>query len=148
MDAAELKLIAEWLEAAGLHSIEISGPGHGVRIVMAKDDDAPAPPIEDGAQASSPEVSEPGAILAPGPGVFLAAHPSRSTPFVHPADIVKRGGIAGLLKIGRICVPVTAPRDGVVGLLLAEPGALVGFGTPLMQFHPAAPMPEPAQGKD
>jgi acetyl-CoA carboxylase biotin carboxyl carrier protein len=75
-------------------------------------------------------------VVAECPGVFLTAHPVHSGPLVAPGDRVRPGDIVGLLKIGRLLTPVTAPREGIVTRVAAAPGTLVEFGTRLVEIQP------------
>jgi acetyl-CoA carboxylase biotin carboxyl carrier protein len=129
MEVAELRQIIAWAEAAGLSSLEISGPGHNVRLLLAGG----------AVQTAHDGMAEPAAaagtiIAAHVTGIFLAGHPMRSAPFVRPGDAVKAGDVLGLLKIGQIYAPVAAPQDGVVRRVLAETGTLCGYGTKLLEI--------------
>jgi acetyl-CoA carboxylase biotin carboxyl carrier protein len=49
---------------------------------------------------------------------------------------VRAGQTLGLLQIGALLLPVTAPHDGAVVGTLVPHGAAVGYGTPLLQLQP------------
>lgn len=67
-------------------------------------------------------------------GRFLQAHPWRTKPFVEIGQRVTADEIVGIVQVGCLYVPVTAPADGVVEAILAESGALVGYGSPLFRL--------------
>ena len=74
---------------------------------------------------------------SPGIGVFLHAHP------LHDDAAGRRRRPRGArarrsacCRIGALLLPVPAPRDGIVAALVAQDGALVGYGDPLFDFLP------------
>ncbi len=71
-------------------------------------------------------------------GVFLTQHPLRAAPLAQSGQRVSRGDVVALLCIDALYLPVTAPRDGVIGELLAGPGDLVGYGTALFRLSNAS----------
>ena len=72
------------------------------------------------------------------PRVFVATHPWRTKPFVEPGQAVEAGAIVGLVRIGRLYVPVLSPAAGIVDSIVAEAGATVGYGTPIVSLRSAA----------
>jgi acetyl-CoA carboxylase biotin carboxyl carrier protein len=137
LQASELKQIAEWLQAAGLSSIEVSGPNGSVRLTVANGENGSAPEggPSDHAGFEHPSADQSiTAVKAETVGIFLDTHPMRSTPIVQPGDRVKAGDIVGLIAIGRIYAPVTAPGDGCVVRFLVESGTLVDFGAPILEI--------------
>ena len=73
-------------------------------------------------------------IPSPSVGVFRRAHPLRTAPLAEPGRTVTAGDPVGLLQIGALLVHVAAPKDGIILAVLAEDGATVGYGTPLLRF--------------
>jgi len=146
----ELRQITSWLAAVGVEFIEISKPGTRVRLTLeqaacAGDASATehnvAPAVSAAANASvSKNSAQPQTVnvTASSAGIFLRMHPARSTPLVEAGAQVKPGDIVGLLLIAQLCVPVTAPIDGVVTRTLAAHGTTVGYGAPLLELSPAA----------
>lgn len=65
-------------------------------------------------------------------GVFLPAHPRRSGSALVPGDTVAAGAIVGFLQSGLTLVPVTSDSTGIVTAILARPGALLGYGAPVL----------------
>ena len=137
----ELRQITAWLEAAGVLSLEIRRPGAGLRLTLASRAGAAGPGLdvrEMPAASAAPDVPR-HVVKAPAVGVFRAAHPMRPAAFVQPGELVRAGRIVGLLRIGRVYLPVATAQAGVVGSLLTEPGTLVDFGTPLFEIRKAPP---------
>jgi acetyl-CoA carboxylase biotin carboxyl carrier protein len=134
MEIAEIEQLVRWLEEAGLDSIEIEGPSHGLRLRLqpeansASADEQPAVlgPLQDNAA----EI-----VTARGPGQFQDRHPAREKPFVRVGDSVRSGDILALVRTGPVYAPVTATRDGRIEQILAAAGDLVGFGSPLFRIR-------------
>lgn len=65
-------------------------------------------------------------------GHFRAAHPLTHIPTAAVGATVKAGDILGFVELEDALHPVIAPADGTVTALLAEDGALVGYGAALV----------------
>ena len=105
--------------------------------------EAPLPAVPSGRIAAAAHVPEDvqkqvTTVTASSVGIFLAAHPARTTPFVSVDAHVARGDVVGLLQIAQLCVPVLAPIDGRVLRVLAAHGDKVGYGTPLFVLAASA----------
>lgn len=147
VDLGEIRQIASWLAASGVTCIEVSGPGTMLRLEVEdrEDDDASrssrAYPstvaFAHAADEMQPFKSRTVTVTAKSVGVFLASHPARSTPLAAPGSRVAEGDTVGLLQISHLCLPVVAPRTGVVVRRLVAHGATVGYGTPLFDISPA-----------
>jgi acetyl-CoA carboxylase biotin carboxyl carrier protein len=134
MELAELRQIIAWAEAAGLRSLEISAPGRSLRLSLGSTEPA-ALAVTGREDTGGPAEAAATVIAAHVTGTFLAAHPMRSAPFVRPGDAVRAGDVLGLLKIGQIYAPVTAPQDGIVLRVLVETGTLADYGMPLLEIR-------------
>ncbi len=75
-------------------------------------------------------------VHAPSVGVFLHSHPLAATPLVRIGEHVGVGQTVGLLKIGPLLLPMTAPQTGIVDDIHVVDGLAVGYGTPLVDLHP------------
>ncbi|MBY3132801.1 acetyl-CoA carboxylase biotin carboxyl carrier protein [Rhizobium laguerreae] len=134
-DPATIALLTEALTAAGVDGLEISRPGGQLRIIVAG---------ERGGGINSTEATPPAPGLAPGSasavvkapmaGRFCVEHPTSATPQNLPRS-VSDADIVGFVGVGHILLPLRAGRSGVLTRLLAEPGALVGFGDPLFEIE-------------
>ncbi|WP_017968724.1 acetyl-CoA carboxylase biotin carboxyl carrier protein [Rhizobium leguminosarum] len=130
-DPATIAFLTEALTAAGVNGLEISQPGGQLRIIVAG---------ESGARIGSTEATPPApgsaaaVVKAPMAGRFCVEHPAASAA---PQDLprsVSDADIVGFVGVGHILLPLCAGRSGVLTRLLAEPGALVGFGDPLFEI--------------
>ncbi|MBY5356038.1 acetyl-CoA carboxylase [Rhizobium leguminosarum] len=130
-DPATIAFLTEALTAAGVNGLEISQPGGQLRLIVAG---------ESGARIGSTEATPPApgsaaaVVKAPMAGRFCVEHPAASAA---PQDLprsVSDADIVGFVGVGHILLPLCAGRSGVLTRLLAEPGALVGFGDPLFEI--------------
>ncbi|MBY5323377.1 acetyl-CoA carboxylase biotin carboxyl carrier protein [Rhizobium leguminosarum] len=134
-DPATIAFLTEALTAAGVNGLEISQPGGQLRIVVAG---------KGGARISSTEATPRAPGLAPGSasavvkapmaGRFCVEHPASATPQKLPRS-VSDADIVGFVGVGHILLPLRAGRSGILTRLIAEPGALVGFGDPLFEIE-------------
>ncbi|WP_128932269.1 acetyl-CoA carboxylase biotin carboxyl carrier protein [Bradyrhizobium zhanjiangense] len=127
-DIARLALI---LARSGVDTIEIEEPGQSLRLVVdtgprVAASPTPATPADDHSVIAKADVA----------GCFLAAHPWRDKPFVAPGQRIEAGATVGLVKIGLLYAPIVAPATGTVDAVIAEPGATVGYGTPIARIRP------------
>lgn len=126
----DVRQLSAWLEATDIALLDLQGPSehlclrrNGNRIEVAADD---------ASEAAGPL----SIVKAESVGVFLHEHPQRGEPLATPGTRVRTGQAVGLLQIGALLLPVTAPHDGTVEAMLAAPGAAVGYGTPLIELRP------------
>ncbi|NEJ30670.1 acetyl-CoA carboxylase [Rhizobium leguminosarum] len=131
-DPATIAFLTEALTAAGVNGLEISRPGGQLRIIVAG---------ERGTRISSTEATPPApgftsaVVKASMAGRFCVEHPaSHAVPQKLPRS-VSDADIVGFVGVGHILLPLRAGRSGVLTRLLAEPGALVGFGDPLFEIE-------------
>ncbi len=73
-------------------------------------------------------------IGAPATGAFSRHHPMATESA--PAE-VQEGDPVGYLVIDSVLSAVPAPANGRTGRQLAEDGRTVGYGDPVVEFHPA-----------
>ncbi|MWL91482.1 hypothetical protein [Cupriavidus sp. SW-Y-13] len=73
-------------------------------------------------------------IGATATGTFSRHHPMAAEPA--PTE-VQEGDPVGYLAIESVLSAVPAPTDGRTGRQLAEDGRTVGYGDPVVEFHPA-----------
>jgi acetyl-CoA carboxylase biotin carboxyl carrier protein len=148
VQVSELRQITSWLTEVDIEFVEISRPGATIRLTAEAEHRAvlrdPLPsPAPGGCTAAAVFVPEGvqkqvATVTANSVGIFLAAHPARTTPFVSVDSQVAKGDIVGLLQIAQLCVPVLAPIDGGVLRVLAAHGDKVGYGTPLFVLAASA----------
>lgn len=128
----EVQQLSAWLAATDIDLLELHGPqehlclrrdGGGQVVVV------PDRPLQDG--------PEPRAVAtAASVGVFLHGHPLRREPLASSGTAARAGQVLGLLQIGALLLPVTAPQDGIVRDMLVAQGTAVGYGTPLVELRP------------
>jgi len=136
IDTTEIERLAQILERSGVASIEIEENGQSLKLVM--ETGKPTAPSSMLVAPSGP-YHEPAIVAkADVAGIFIAAHPWREKPFVEPGQAIEAGAIVGLVKIGRLYVPVLSPAAGIVDSIVAEVGATVGYGTPIVSVRAAA----------
>jgi acetyl-CoA carboxylase biotin carboxyl carrier protein len=131
--------IAAWLAATDIDLLEVTGPDGSLRLQRGRDGAAvvaetgTAPPVA----ALVPSAERPDAAQAPIAGRFLHAHPLHDAPLASPGKRVKAGQPIGLVQVGALLLPVSAPRHGVVASMLAADGSLVGYGDRLIELRRA-----------
>src|SRR6266566_5573869 len=131
----DIERLAQILERSGVDTIEIEEPGQSLKLVVDTGARmAASPTLAPAASATDHSVIAKADVA----GHFLAAHPWRDKPFVTPGQRIEAGTIVGLVKIGLLYAPVVAPAAGTVDAVIAETGATVGYGTPIMRIRPLA----------
>ncbi|NNU68758.1 acetyl-CoA carboxylase [Rhizobium sp. WYCCWR 11152] len=129
-DPATIALLTEALTAAGVNGLEISRTDGQLRIVVAGKDGTRI--SSTGATPRAPGFAS-AIVKAPMAGRFCLEHPTSATPQDLPRSI-SDADIVGFVGVGHMLLPLRAGRSGVLTRLLAEPGALVGFGDPLFEI--------------
>ena len=130
--AEQLQQMAAWLAGTDIGLLELRTPRGTVRLGRnggaaseivrlhgTANGDDPAPIV-----AASAEV-----------GVFLHTHPLRDAPVVRLGARVAAGQALGLLQIGPLLLPVSAPVAGRVAAVRVETGRVVGYGTTLFELQ-------------
>ncbi|EJC71473.1 hypothetical protein Rleg5DRAFT_7335 [Rhizobium leguminosarum bv. viciae WSM1455] len=131
-DPATIALLTEALTVAGVDGLEISRPGGQLRIVIAGKDGARI--SSTGATPRTPG-SASAVVKAPMAGRFCVEHPATYAAPQNLPRSVSDADIVGFVGVGHILLPLRAGHSGVLTRLLAEPGALVGFGDPLFEIE-------------
>ncbi|MEJ8810442.1 biotin/lipoyl-containing protein [Variovorax ureilyticus] len=131
--ADELKQMAAWLADTDIGLLELRTPGGNIRLSRGP---ASGEIVQLADDMPDDEAATPLALAsAPGVGVFLHAHPLHDKPVVRKGGRVKAGQALGLLRIGPLLVPVTAPAAGQVTGVREETGAAVGYGSALFELR-------------
>jgi len=135
----EIQQLSSWLQSSGFSCLEFSRAGERIKLNVSGRPQTPVV-VAEGTETPlvrpAPEgVGNGHAVALTGSaGVFVAAHPLRNAPFVSVGDTVRKDDVLGLLKIGQVFAPVTAPVDGVVTRIIAVDGALLGFAAPAVEI--------------
>lgn len=116
-----------WLAEAGVDYLELSGPDRELRLGRA---------VQQGLQAKTTDTARAvtRTVRAPMVGTLLHSHPMRRVPLAPCGSLVRTGQAVALLQVGALLVPIDAPCDGVVVEVVAEEGALVGFGAEIARL--------------
>lgn len=132
IDTTDIERLAQILEHSGIASIEIEENGRSFRLVMENTEPtAPPPSIAPIARRSDAAVIAKADVA----GIFVAAHPWRTKPFVEPGQRIEAGAVVGLVKIGLLYAPVLSPAAGIVDAIIEETGATVGYGSPIVSVR-------------
>jgi acetyl-CoA carboxylase biotin carboxyl carrier protein len=131
IDTTDIERLAQMLEKSGIASIEIDEKELSLKLVMQSGaPTAPSPALAMPINRSGESATVAKADVA---GIFVPAHPWRPKPFAEPGQRIEAGAIVGLIKIGKLYAPVVSPAAGVVDTIVAEAGATVGYGTPIVR---------------
>ena len=134
IELTDIERLAQILHRSGVDAIEIEEPGRSLKLVMDTGARMAASPAR--VATAGPAADHSVFAKADVAGHFLAAHPWRDKPFVAPGQRIEAGAIVGLVKIGLLYAPVVAPAAGTVDAVIAETGAMVGYGTPIARIRP------------
>jgi acetyl-CoA carboxylase biotin carboxyl carrier protein len=118
--------LAAWLAGTDIGLLELRTPQGTLRLGRQGDDIVEL----------SAEMTETVSVHAPSVGVFLHSHPLAAAPLARIGERVDAGRAVGLLQIGPLLLPVTAPQAGIVDSIHAADGLPVGYGAPLVELHP------------
>jgi acetyl-CoA carboxylase biotin carboxyl carrier protein len=86
--------------------------------------DFASPPVEDKPKGLP--------VTSPMNGIYYSAPSPNAPSFVKPGESVTAGQVVGLIEAMKVFNEITAPVSGVVDRLVAENGALVEPGEPLL----------------
>jgi acetyl-CoA carboxylase biotin carboxyl carrier protein len=127
--------LSAWLADTDIELLELEGPQtslrlrRAIRAPVALSPTAAAEPSNLAAPAAGTTL-----VRADSVGVLLHRHPQRHAPLAPVGTRVRAGQPVALLRIGTLLLPVPAPRDGVVARLIADDGAALGYGEPLLEL--------------
>jgi acetyl-CoA carboxylase biotin carboxyl carrier protein len=126
----DVRQLSAWLQATDIDMLDLQGPDERLCLRRNGGKIEVVPAV----------VREPfrplTVVRAESVGVFLHEHPQRGEPLATSGARVRAGQALGLLQIGALLLPVTAPHDGTVEGALVAPGKAVGYGTPLIELRP------------
>ncbi|MFM7025699.1 MAG: biotin/lipoyl-containing protein [Limnohabitans sp.] len=135
-DKAWIRSRASQLAATDIDHFELVGPALTLRLARAPGGavDAEVQPTAQATPLASDTVGTRLVLRAGSVGVARLAHPLREEPLVQAGDAVSAGQPLLLLQVGQVLLPVTAPGAGRVRRLIADAGATVGYGSPLIEL--------------
>ena len=126
--------LATWLAGTDIGLLELRTP-QGILRLGRQGDDIVELPMEETEEEEEGE-AEPVTVKASSVGLFLHTHPAATEPLARIGQRVGAGQLIGLLNIGPLLLPVSAPQAGIVDALHVESGIAVGYGAPLIDLHP------------
>ncbi len=145
MKVEQIRQICTWLAATDITEFDLQGPGihlslRNARAVAPRISAQPTPPAPPASAApaapavpavpvgaASTEVVRAGSV-----GVFRHQHPQQTAPLAAVGASVRASQPLGLLQIGPLLLPVTAPCDAMVQDMPVPDGTVVGWGTSLV----------------
>jgi acetyl-CoA carboxylase biotin carboxyl carrier protein len=125
--------LCAWLAATDIGLLELTGPIGTLRL------------LHDGSSVKIQDVDATGAIRsradalvvrAPAVGIFLDHHPLCERALAPVGSEIVADAPLGLLQVGPLLTPVSAPQAGTVTDVFVEHGKVVGYGTPLFALQP------------
>ena len=114
----DLDRLLGWMQQAGLQSLSVTEGNARLTLKLA------------GVAPSLPAATFD--LTTKAMGAFLPSHPRRPQSALKPGDDVAAGTIVGFLQSGPTLVPITTETPGWVMAVIAEPGALLGYGSPVL----------------
>jgi acetyl-CoA carboxylase biotin carboxyl carrier protein len=131
-----IEQLSAWLAQAGIDRLELNGPDGRLCLGRAEQNDNGPDDADTAIETTEAAIDgEHGFdVRAPGAGILLHRHPMRDTPLAPCGVRIRAGQTVALLQIGALLLPVDALCDGTVASLLADHGALVGFGTEIIEL--------------
>mgnify|MGYP001580926872 CR=1 FL=1 len=142
--------LSGWLLGTDIALLELRGPGlhlrlhnDGRRVIRVPAGEI----VESALEALEGVTATTLAVKASSVGIFLHAHPLHEAPLASPGQAVAAGQIIGLLRIGALLLPVTAPHGGTCLEHAAAHGSAVGYGTPLIHLAPAPAADRPTRAR-
>ena len=125
--------LSAWLANTDIGLLELRTPQGILRLGRQGDDIVELPMEEEEEEEGE---AEPVTVKASSVGLFLHTHPVATEPLARIGQRVDAGQLIGLLNIGPLLLPVSAPQAGIVDALHVESGIAVGYGAPLIDLHP------------
>lgn len=129
--------LSAWLANTDIGLLELRTPQGILRLGRQGGDMVELPMEEEEEEEEDEEdEAEPVTVKASSVGLFLRTHPVATEPLARIGQRVDAGQLIGLLNIGPLLLPVSAPQAGIVDALHVESGIAVGYGAPLIDLHP------------
>ncbi len=138
MDKNELFEWIDRFERSGLATLKLRDGNFSLELTKpAAQAAVPAAGAAVAVAAAAVPTQEPAGecVTAPLVGTYYAAPSPGAAPFVKLGDRVEKGQTLCLIEAMKTMSEIPAPCDLVVEELLAEDGALVSFGAPLVRYR-------------
>ncbi|QOK93558.1 acetyl-CoA carboxylase (plasmid) [Ralstonia pseudosolanacearum] len=139
MRVEQIRQICTWLAATDITEFDLQGPGlhlslRNARAAAPRISAQPTPPasVAPTAPAALVGAASTEVVRAGSVGVFRHQHPQQTVPLAAVGASVRASQPLGLLQIGPLLLPVTAPCDAMVQDMPVPDGTVVGWGTSLV----------------
>lgn len=130
-ELSRLDTIRAMLAAAGNVALDWKSGDRQVVMVPTARPAGTAPGAATGPRRDSADRT----VTADGAGLFRPANRPGGAPLAGPGTSVAAGQVLAMLQVGAAMLPVTAPAAGRIEAVMADDGALVGYGTPLFRLR-------------
>jgi len=153
IQVGDVEEILDLMEQWGIAEVHLNIEGDALDLVrQAAYIPAPAPahaaPTAAGAEAPVEEAFEEEIeyICAPAVGVFHLAHKGFPHGEPRPGDQVQAGQLIGTIELMHVPNDLVSPVSGTIESILADDGAGVEYGQPLMSIRPYEEVSEDEAG--
>lgn len=136
-DAHLMAQIEQWLSKTDIAGLELRGPGMELALYN-RGGACHRVPVDTLERTGDSLV----AVCAGSVGVFLHRHPLHGQALARTGQHLQAGQMIGLLQIGILLLPVTAPQEGTFIRYRVPEGTTVGYGTALADLTSAPPAPK------
>lgn len=130
--AEQLQQMAAWLAGTDIGLLELRTPQGTVRLGRNGAATSEIVPLDESEHGEEPA---PAVAASEGVGVFLHAHPLHDAPVVRIGERVAAGQTLGLLQVGPLLLPVSAPVAARVAGVCLETCRIAEYGTALFDLH-------------
>ena len=153
IQVSDVEEILDLMEQWGIAEVHLNVEGAALDLVRrAAQAPAPAPVhaapvalgVEEAAEMAFEEEIE--YICAPAVGVFHLAHKGFPHGEPHPGDQVQAGQLIGAIELMHVPNDLVSPVSGTIESILADDGAGVEYGQPLMSIRPYEEVSEDEAG--
>jgi biotin carboxyl carrier protein len=132
MTAEQIEALVRAAEGRGLAALEFAAESFKLSVVFEREQEpGNAPSVQ--APRAVPLLPPQTAIVSPGVGLFRLRHPVGGA-VPKRGDRLAAGATVAFVQAGPLLQPVTAPREGTLGVSHVDDGVGVGYGTPLFEL--------------
>jgi acetyl-CoA carboxylase biotin carboxyl carrier protein len=135
MEKQEIYELMDRFSRSGLTAMKWTEGEFSLSLEKAPAAQSPAPTAASQAAPAAGAAEELPVVKAPLVGTFYRSASKDEEPYVRPGDRVKKGSTLGLIEAMKTMSEIPAPCDLIVEGILAENGALVAFGEPIVRYR-------------
>ncbi|PRX21652.1 biotin carboxyl carrier protein [Paraburkholderia sp. BL18I3N2] len=136
MNIPDLEKIIGSLSQSGVRELRLRKPGFSLEVRRGSDQAGRSPEplsVLTHDRAGSGR-SKGDFVQSPHAGIFYGQHPAFREVNVERSS-VRASDIVGFVANGVVLLPVSSPRDGVIGEQIWPDGSLVGYGTDVYELQ-------------